>query len=128
MKQLYDIIHIDDNNAFLDITEMLIDEIEEININYRRANDVEEIPLMIQEKFPDLLISDLMLSSWDDAIPGVQFIKDMKNKYNDLKIIALTSRADKFLKIELENYVEKYITKTNSDNYFKNELIKILKK
>ena len=128
MKQLYDIIHIDDNNAFLDITEMLIDEIEEININYRRANDVEEIPLMIQEKFPDLLISDLMLSSWDDAIPGVQFIKDMKNKYNDLKIIALTSRADKYLQIELENYVEKYITKTNSDHYFKNELIKILKK
>ena len=121
----YRIIHIEDNPVFTDLTQILIQEIEGINIDYIPAHTANKAYSLLETNVPDILIADLMLENEYDARSGLAFIKKVKEKYPKLQIMVLTARGDNSLREELEDTVIRYETKTFRPSSFK-DLIKDL--
>jgi CheY-like chemotaxis protein len=126
MSKTYRIVHLDDNPVFIELTKMLIDEIKEINIDYKGVYRKQDAYNLIKSDIPDLFISDLMLEDEHDAETGAQVVKTVSEKYPYLKIMALSARSDASLKERLEKYTIRYETKDFQPSLFPDTIKDIL--
>ena len=117
MSKTYRIVHLDDNPVFIELTKMLIDEIKEINIDYKGVYRKQDAYNLIKSDIPDLFISDLMLEDEHDAETGAQVVKTVSEKYPDLKIMALSARSDASLKERFEKYTKKYTIRYETKDF-----------
>lgn len=117
------VLHLDDNPIFNDLIKLLFDD---IGVEYKFVLKKEEAWKELKKSLPDLLIADLMLEDdWNER-PGVEFIKNARKEYPELKIMVLSARSDKFLRDELKDYVVHYETKSFRPSIFKKNIVKIL--
>ena len=117
------VLHLDDNPIFNNLIKLLFDD---IGVEYKSVLQKEEAWKELEKSLPDLLIADLMLEDdWNER-PGVEFIKNARKEYPELKIMVLSARSDKFLRDELKDYVVHYETKSFRPSIFKKNIVKIL--
>jgi len=126
MAKNYRIIHLDDNPLFIDLIEMLIDEIDGINIKYKGVLTDKEAYDFVESGLPDLFISDLMLEDDHDAESGIKVIETLHNQYPSLKIMVLSARSDTSLRDRLREYVVAYVTKEFDPSLLPDDIKRIL--
>jgi CheY-like chemotaxis protein len=123
----YTILHLDDNQVFIDEMRLLLNvETEEIDyIGVKSVNDAWE---ELTRHLPDLLIVDLMLENDYDPQPGIDFIREVRDKLSpDLKIVVLTANTDKNPRTELEGLVDWHETKSFTPSQLREKIKEILR-
>jgi DNA-binding NarL/FixJ family response regulator len=130
MRNIYKILHLDDNPVFFKVLERNLRHIKDIEILYKATTRKEKIEQMIIDSLPDLpdlFISDLMLKDDHDANQGINFVKKMNQQYPSLKIMVLSARSDPRIKDDLYPHITKYQTKSYLPRQFTKDIIAILK-
>jgi len=123
MNKKYNILHLDDNPVFINITRVLI---ENVNINYEYAYYADDTYNALEKKLPDLLIVDLMLENDYDPTPGMNFIKKINNIYPKLRIMVVTGNPDETLENKLKKYIIAYEQKGFDPPVFKDKVMNLL--
>ncbi|KPA13391.1 Signal transduction response regulator, receiver region domain protein [Candidatus Magnetomorum sp. HK-1] len=121
----YHIIHLEDNP---DVSEIMSVLFENEDVLYEHVSSTEEAFDVLDKKIPHLVLVDLMLIDDDDAIPGVEFIKQAYNKYTGIKMMVLSNRGDQSLKEELAPYIIGYEVKIFRPSIYKKQLLELLQK
>ena len=111
MTKNYRVIHLDDNPLFIDLIEMLINEMNGMEIKYKAVFTDEKAYALVKSEPPDLFISDLMLKDDHNAETGIKVIETLHKKYPSLKIMVLSARGDASLRDRLKKCTVAYKTK-----------------
>lgn len=100
MKPKINIAITDDETLFRQGVAFILSRHDHINITFQ-ANDGQELldKLVTQEILPDIILLDLKMPK----LNGVETTKVLRNKYPDIKIIALTSYYSKQFIINMIN-------------------------
>jgi DNA-binding NarL/FixJ family response regulator len=122
----YTILHLEDNQLFIDEIRFLLGNDQEID--YIGVKNVKDAWKKLTPPLPDLLIVDLMLENDFDPQPGINFIKDVREKVLEkLKIMVLTANTDKHPMSELDKLVDWYETKSFRPSMLKKKIMDILR-
>ncbi|KPA14699.1 chemotaxis protein CheY [Candidatus Magnetomorum sp. HK-1] len=130
MRNIFKIIHLDDNPVFFKVLERNLRRIKDIDILYRATTRKDKLEQMITDSLPDLpdlFISDLMLKDDHDATQGINFVKKINSQYPSLKIMVLSARSDQTIKEDLKPHITKYQTKSYLPRQFTKDIIALLK-
>jgi DNA-binding NtrC family response regulator len=100
-NKIRNILVVDDEE---NIREFLKEFLEEHNFNVTLAEDGQKALELIEENFPDLMISDLLLPGEH----GITLIKTVKEKYF-IPTIIISSIYDRD---EIEDFMEEYSVET----------------
>lgn len=120
----YTILHLEDNQVFIDEIRFLLGE----ENDYIGVKNVTEAWEKLIRHLPDLLIVDLMLENDYDPQPGIDFIKKVRDKLpKELKILVLTANTDKYPRLELEGLVDWYETKSFTPSKLRERIKEILR-
>jgi CheY-like chemotaxis protein len=123
----YTILHLDDNQVFIDEIRFLLNA-EKEKIDYVGVKNVKEAWEKLSKHLPDLIIVDLMLENDFDPQPGIDFIKEAREKLpKELKIVVLTANTDKNPRSELEGLVDWHETKSFTPSQLKEKIKEILR-
>ena len=129
MRRKIDILVVDDEKNVRWVLKMII---EELGHNFIGAEHPIEAKEILEEKFPDLIVSDIKMPYMD----GIEFLKYVKTNYPDLPVVMLSGHGtislaleavkvgaldflekdlpDEKIKERLSQFIEKVIISTNS--------------
>ncbi len=111
------ILIVDDEH---DIVELLEDLLLQKGYDVAKAYSQAEAREQIENFGPAIMLLDIKLPDGD----GVNFLKEIKPKYEGLDIIMITGLADKDIALEsLKNGAADYITKPIDLNYLTNSVL-----
>ena len=103
----FTVLIVEDEDAIREMLVMVLDQSSFVSIE---ATDAEEAQKLLDDKIPDLILLDWMLS----GISGVEWARRLKKEpvYKDIPIILLTARGEEEDKIRgLEIGADDYMTK-----------------
>ena len=127
MEKEFNVFHLEDNPVFISIMKTLLRKID-LNIKYEFVHTSDEAFNYLSKKIPDLMFVDLMLEDEYNPEPGIKFIKEAYQLYNNLPMVVLTGNLDSGLKTTLHEFIVHYESKTFNPPIFKEKICNLLTK
>lgn len=116
------IVIVDDEGPIREWLEMCVEKAGSCYMMVGSYRNGEEALQSLQHTKPDIVLTDIVMPKMD----GLEFLKKLRLRYSDIKIVILTSHHDfEFARTAIKNGADDYLLKTELDG---DSILKVLEK